>query len=126
VTAQDLQHCADRVNAYRNSVGRPALTRSPQLESIAAAAAKNDELSHVPHQYFVSTNGGGLAMAENEFAVLLTEVRTVSNGIDFGMTNLWGEGPSGPHYQNIVGPYTQVGCGAYVNGNEVTVATDFR
>jgi hypothetical protein len=43
------------------------------------------------------------------------------------MDALWAEGPSGGHYQNIVGPYTQVGCGIYIlNGSEVHVTTDFR
>ena len=32
----------------------------------------------------------------------------------------------GGHYDNIAGPYTQVGSGVFVNGNEVTVVQAFR
>ena len=39
---------------------------------------------------------------------------------------MWQGGPRGEHYDIMVGPYSQIGCGIFVNGREVTVAQDFR
>jgi len=42
------------------------------------------------------------------------------------VAQMWAEGPSGSHYQIMTGKYVQVGCGIYMNGNEVTISQDFR
>jgi hypothetical protein len=39
---------------------------------------------------------------------------------------MWTAGPSGTHYKIMVGPYTQAGCGIFVNDQDVTIAQDFR
>jgi hypothetical protein len=52
-----------------------------------------------------------------------TSVRAV---IRDGLAFMWSEGPGGGHYENIRGPYMQVGCGVFVNGNEITVVQDHR
>ena len=62
----NLSYCADEVNRYRASVGRAPLTRSADLEAFAARAAQDDGLVHQPHHWFATTNGGGMATAENE------------------------------------------------------------
>jgi hypothetical protein len=126
VTAADLQHCVDTINSYRSKAGRPALSRSGALEQVATAAAQHDWIAQVPHQYFMQTNDGGVALAENEFFTSPAHYGSVSAAIDFGIQLFWEEGPSGPHYQNIVGPYSQLGCGAFLDGSNMAVATDFR
>ena len=43
-----------------------------------------------------------------------------------GLANMWAEGPGGGHYENMRGPYTELGCGVFVNGVEITIVQDFR
>lgn len=125
--AQELQLCVDLTNQDRASVGRSALTRSGTLDSYAAAAAENDGTAHVGHQYFTRTNGGGVAFAENEVPWwLLSTRRTVRVVVQQGIARMWAEGPEGSHYRHMNGPYTEIGCGLFVNGNEVTLVQAFR
>jgi hypothetical protein len=37
-----------------------------------------------------------------------------------------GRGTWGGHHENMRGPYSEIGCGVFVNGNEVTVVQAFR
>jgi hypothetical protein len=120
----NLSYCVDEVNRYRASAGRPPLARSAQLDAFAAQAAQNDGLSHQPHHWFATTNGGGLSTAENE--ILWWQGYGVHSVIEQGLEQMWDGRPNGEHYDNMVGPYSQVGCGIFVNGSEVTVAQDFR
>jgi uncharacterized protein YkwD len=124
--AAELALCVDETNRYRASVGRPALTRSAALEAFAAEAARQDTLVRQAHYYFKSTNGNNIARAENE--ILWWRGFTIEEVIRQGLAQMWRGGPSGEHYDIIVGPYTHVGCGIYVGGNgrEVTVAQDFH
>jgi len=119
-----LSYCADQVNKYRATVNLPPLGRAPDLEAFAATAAEYDGKAGVPHGYFVMTNGAGVSMAENQ--LLLWKGYAVNDVIHQGMELMWAEGPSGSHYQVLTGKYTQVGCGIYLNGNEVNVSQDFR
>ena len=43
-----------------------------------------------------------------------------------GLADMWAEGPGGGHYENMRGPYTQLGCGVFVNGVDITFVQDFR
>ena len=122
--ASSLQLCTDEINRYRTSIGRAALTRSDSLEQFAATAAQHDASARVPHALFSKTNGGGVAMAETE--LLLWPNRAVHDVIKTGLAQMWSAGPSGEHYEILSGPYTQVGCGVYVSGKEVSVAQDYR
>ena len=122
--ASSLQLCTDEINRYRASIGRSALTRSDSLEQFAATAAQHDASAGVPHALFSKTNGGGVAMAETE--LLLWPDRAVQDVIKKGLAQMWSAGPSGEHYEILSGPYTQVGCGVYVSGGEVSVAQDYR
>jgi len=120
----NLSFCADEVNRYRASVGRGPLNRSADLEAFAARAAENDGLAHQAHHFFSTTSGGGMAMAENE--ILWWSGFGVRSVIQQGLRQMWQGGPYGEHYDNMVGNFSQIGCGIFVNGAEVTVAQDFR
>jgi len=120
----DLSFCADEVNRYRASVGRPPLARSADLEIFATEAAENDGRSHQAHHLFSLTNGGGTSAAETE--ILWWRGLAVRAVIQQGLRQMWQNGPTGEHYDIIVGGFSQIGCGLFVNGAEVTVAQDYR
>jgi hypothetical protein len=120
----NLSYCADEINRYRASVGRAPLARSADLEAFAAAAAQSDGLAHQAHQFFATTNGGGLSKAENE--ILWWEGLAIRGVIQQGLKQMWEIGPAGEHYDIMTGAFSQIGCGIFVNGSEVTVAQDFR
>jgi uncharacterized protein YkwD len=120
----NLSFCADEVNRYRATVGQPPLVRSPGLEAFAAQAAQADGLAHQAHHFFATTNGGGMSRAENE--ILWWEGLAVRTVIQQGLAQMWDIGPAGEHYDIMTGAYSQIGCGIFVNGSEVTVAQDFR
>ena len=120
----NLSYCVDEVNRYRASVGRPPLTRSADLETFAAQAAENDGRAHQAHHWFGMTGGAGTAMAENE--ILWWKGFGVQSVIQQGLQQMWQAGPKGEHYDIMVGSFSQIGCGIFVNGSEVTVAQDFR
>ena len=120
----ELALCIDETNRYRASAGRPPLARSDALDNFAAEAARQDALIHQAHYYFKLTNGHGVSKAENE--ILWWRDLSIRDVVQQGIAQMWRSGPSGEHYDIIVGSYTQLGCGIYVNGGEVTVAQDFR
>jgi len=122
--ASNLSYCTDEINRYRVSTGLAPLERSDALDGFAAQAAEHDAQSRVPHQFFRMTNGGGIAMAENQ--LLFWRGYTVPQVIKQGVAQMWAEGPNGSHYQIMTGKYAQVGCGIYTNGNEVTISQEFR
>ena len=35
------------------------------------------------------------------------------------------EGPGGGHYENMMGPYAKLGCGIYVQGQQLTIVQDY-
>lgn len=120
--------CVEQTNRYRASVGRAALKRSDVLEAYATAAARTDGLAHVAHQHARQTNlGNGTSRAEN--AILWWSLRyygTVQRIVKLGLADMWEQGEGGTHYRNLVGNYTEIGCGIFVNGDEVTVVQAFR
>lgn len=118
----NLQFCSDEINRLRALVGQPALTRSSSLENFASSAAQHDASAGVPHLFFRSTNGGGVSRAETE--LLLWKNYHVRDVIKRGLAQMWSS--AGEHYDVLVGPYTEVGCGLFINGSEVSVAQDFR
>lgn len=120
----ELALCVDETNRYRASVGRPPLARSEGLATFAAEAARQDAQRHEAHYYFKLTNGHDIARAENE--ILWWRGFPIREVVQEGIAQMWRSGPSSEHYDIMAGPYTQLGCGIYVNGGEVTVAQDFR
>lgn len=125
--ATDLEYCVAQTNEYRASIGRPALSRSSALEAYAAAAAPHDSAARAAHRYFRKTDGGGVAYAENQIPWWpLPRYGSVHEVIRSGMAMMWAEGRGGGHYDNIAGSYTEVGCGIFVSGGQVTVVQAFR
>ncbi len=118
--------CVDETNRLRALNGRPAVVRSLQLEAYANEGAEHD-FHNNPHDHFSSTNGGGIAFAENECPHW---------DLSFGGGDLVGlvgacieafysEGPGGGHYENMMGAYGALGCGIYQEGSDVTIVQDF-
>jgi len=120
----EMAFCVDEINRYRALVGQPALTRSGPLENYAADSARVDAAARVPHKHFTEQNGGGVARAENE--LLAWPNFDVHAVLEQGLASMWNEGPSGEHYQIMIGRYTEVGCGLAVTGADITIAQDFR
>jgi uncharacterized protein YkwD len=120
----NVSFCTEEVNRYRARAGMAALARSSELDGFALTAAEHDGRSGVPHEYFRMTNGGGVARAENQ--LLLWKGYAVKDVIRQGLAQMWAEGPGGSHYQILTGSYGSVGCGIFMNGDEVNVSQDFR
>src|SRR5436190_8699918 len=128
VTSFDLEteliFCVAETNRYRATLGLAPLTRSSALEAYASIGAREDGLTgQHTHQHFRRTSGGGIALAENEYwgSNLPAHKLTVKS-----LADMWAEGPGGGHYENLRGPYTQPGCGVFVNGVDITFVQDFR
>ena len=123
----DLQLCVDETNAYRAKIGLRALARSAELERCAASAARADHASRRAHGHFVSTQGCGIAFAENEIPWWeLSYAGSVTQTIKKGLADMWAEGPGGGHYENMRGNYSELGCGIHVQDGRVTVVQNFR
>jgi hypothetical protein len=120
----ELTFCVNEINRYRASVGRGPLLQSTALEIFATTAARTDGTAYRAHQHFLVTNGEGTSKAETE--ILWWRGFSVNAVIQKGLAQMWQVGPQGDHYDILVGPYSEVGCGVFVNGSEVTVAQDFR
>ena len=124
----ELVFCMEETNRYRALAGHPPLTRSKALEAYAAEAARTDALARTTHHHARSTGfGGGLVRAENQIPFWpLSQFRTVRTVIDHGLAQMWAQGESGAHYRNMMGRYAEIGCGVFVDGDEVTVVQAFR
>lgn len=124
----EIAVCAQVTNQYRASIGKPPLTRSSALEEYATTAARIDGTAKIAHHHARTTRlGNGLSRAEN--AILWWSLRyygTVESVVRRGLDDMWKEGDGGSHYRNLVGNYTETGCGIFVNGDEVTVVQAFR
>jgi hypothetical protein len=51
---------------------------------------------------------------------------TAHSAISVAIASFWSEGPGGPHYQNLIGAWSAVGCGVVRDGSLWTVVQDFR
>jgi len=120
--------CVAQVNDLRASVGDAPLAPSDRITSFSNEAARVDGQAHQAHKYFLETNGGnGTAFAENVIPWWkLSDWGSVDAIVRKGITQMWAEGPSGYHYANMHGRYTEMGCGISINNGEVTVSQDFR
>jgi uncharacterized protein YkwD len=124
---EELRLCVELVNQYRATIKLSPLKRSPALEEFAARAAANDGRAHAGHQYFRRTRGGGVSHAENAIPWWpLSQVGGIRGALEQGVQMMWDEGPRGGHYRNMTGKYSQMGCGIYVNGDQVTIVQEFR
>lgn len=124
--AADRTFCLAETNRYRAMAGAAAVSRSDALDAYADTAARADGTSGTPHGYTTANNPGG-RWAENEILRLqLSSFGSVQGVMRAGFTSFWNEGSGGPHYRNMTGSYSQLGCGIFVNGNDVTVVQHFR
>ena len=124
----DLELCVEEINRYRGRAKKPALVRSAELEEFAAAGAKADGAARQAHRHFsrVAYPHPYREMGENEIPWWpLAQYGGVAEVIRAGLAGMWGEGPGGGHYENLVGKFTYVGCGIHVAGDEITVVMDF-
>ena len=126
--SDDLTFCVDEVNRYRKKAGRPPLQRSADLETFAAEGAASDARTRKPHQHFgrVPYPRPFSEMGENVIPWWpVKQYGSVREVIRAGTSGMWDEGPGGGHYENLVGSFTQIGCGIHVAGGEVTIVQDF-
>ncbi len=120
-TASDLQFCLDETNRYRALGNRSAVSHSPSLSDRARTAAEQDHATKQAHSYFNSHPFNG---AENE--ALWWSGSNVRQTIGQAIAFFYNEGPSGPHYQNLMGSYSEVGCGVATGGGGITFVQDLR
>jgi hypothetical protein len=126
VADADLAFCVDVINNYRTMAGKPPLGRASDLERYAAEGASADGMSRVPHQHF-RAGDAGVAAAENEFPFQSLRGWGTLEALIAGTTaQIWTENETSEPRRNLVGPYREVGCGLYTNGDEVTLVEDFR
>ena len=123
------QICVTETNKDRATIGKPALQESATLEAYADVGAMQD-FSTQPHDHFSTTQGGGIAFAENECPQQGNWQLSFGNG-DLGMTvaacvkAFFDEGPGGGHYDNMMSSNTMLGCGIYVEGQKLTIVQDY-
>ena len=123
----DLVFCVDETNRYRALRNKAALARSTALEAYAADGARVDALAGAAHRHFDTTSGGGVATAENEALRLnAAQFASTRDAITAALYLFYGEGPGGGDYDNMLGDYTQIGCGVYRSSTEITIVQDFR
>ena len=124
----ELSFCVEEVNRLRASAGKPVLVRSGALEKYAATAVETDALSRKPHTHALATNfGNGTARAETEALFwLLSSLKSVKAVVEKSLAQMWQEGPGGDHYDIMVDAYHEIGCGVFVQGDEVGVLEAFR
>ena len=102
--------------------------RSSTLETFAADGAKSDGVSNLPHHHVTTTPlPGNGQWGENEVLRWPYNLSpTVQGIIAQAIASFYSEGPGGGHYENIVGPFTQLGCGVYADDNGMTIIQDFQ
>jgi len=131
-TEADLQFCVDENNRYRDMVSKPHFARSATLEAFALVGAMTDGAAMSAHKHFIATGGGGISFAENEIPwwPKSSYGGTVQDVMRMGIQLMWNEGPgtgaAHGHYTNMTGAYTQLGCGADLIGDLLTVTIDFK
>jgi uncharacterized protein YkwD len=121
MTSADVEFCHDETNRYRQQQGRPALMLSESLSDRARLAAEHDHAVARAHDYFRTHPLGG---AENE--VLWWSGSNVRQTISTAIAEFYSEGASGGHFQNLMGPYGEVGCGVAAHGGGITFVQDLR
>ena len=128
------QFCVSETNRYRAMNGKPALAESAQLETYADTGAMVDYNANSPHMHFSSTNGGGIAFAENECpghsGWHLPPGGDMNMLVGQCILAFYSEGPGTDyathgHYINMMGNYGKLGCGIYQSGTDVTIVQDY-
>ena len=111
--AQARQDCVDKINAYRQTEGKPPYQRWTAAEACTDAEAKSDSQTNKAHGAF----GQCQESAQNECPNWGRDVRKIITDCLQGM---WNEGPGEPfaahgHYLNMASTkYTRVACGFHL------------
>jgi uncharacterized protein YkwD len=124
----DLAFCVEEANRIRARAHLPPLQRSDELDAFAAAAARGDAHARRPHHHFSTATYPHpySQMGENEIPWWpQARYGSVREVIHQGIEGMFAEGPGGGHHDNLTGPFAAVGCGIFVEKDEVTVAWDF-
>lgn len=106
------ERCVNRVNELRASKGKGPIPRLASAEACADGQAKSDSESGKAHGAFNDCadqvkNWSGIA--QNECPNYKSVEATLTGCIDA----MWGEGPGGGHYENMMGDSTHMACGFY-------------
>jgi hypothetical protein len=104
------QSCVDDINAYRATLGLPALARWTDAEPCSDGEAQTDSQTGRPHSAFTRCG----EMAQNECPGWPGPPASM---IGSCLAMMWAEGPGGGHYENMRGNYTKVACGFYVTSS---------
>jgi hypothetical protein len=125
----DIGFCVEETNRYRARAKKPPFSRSTLLDKFAAEGARVDHRAREAHHHFNTARfpASFSGLAENELPWWhLDPEGGVKAAIRAGVAAMWDEGPGGGHYENIVGKFSEMGCGIYIEGEELTVVQDFR
>lgn len=116
--------CVDRTNALRATKGLKPIPRLGTAEPCVDGQAKSDADSGKAHGAFdaclnqVEWRGAG----QNE----CPGYGSVESALGSCLDMMWGEGPGGGHYENMVGNSTQTACGFYTTpAGKVWMVQDF-
>jgi uncharacterized protein YkwD len=120
-------YCVVETNRYRALDGLAPLERSAELEAFAAAGARLDARTRRPHHHFSTATYPHpyTQMGENEIPWWPEPKDGVTEVVRAGLAGMYAEGAGGGHHDNLVGPFTHMGCGVHVEGGAVTVVQDF-
>jgi uncharacterized protein YkwD len=129
-TEAEIAFCVAETNRHRKAVKKPPFSRSPRLDSFAAEGAEVDARARSPHHHFNTTHYPEpfSAFAENEIPWwhLDDDGGAVERVIRAGLASMMAEGPGGGHYENLVGNYTEMGCGIWIEDDRITIVQNFR
>ena len=103
--------CVDLNNMFRAQMNVPVLDRYPEKEACVDQQAQEESLIDTPHGKLGScgelrqNHGDGTGWGTLEL-------------IDWLIKDQFGEGPGGPHYEQMLDPnMTRIACGFYQNPN---------
>ncbi|MEP6863383.1 MAG: CAP domain-containing protein [Deltaproteobacteria bacterium] len=133
---QDAQQfCVSETNRYRAMNGKADLSEAANLEDYADTGAMTDYDANSPHSHFSSTQGGGIAFAENECpghsGWHLAPGGDLNALVGMCIAAFYSEGPGTDysthgHYINMMGDYAKLGCGIFSADNgDVTIVQDY-
>jgi len=133
--ASAQQFCVSETNRYRAMNSKSALTEAANLEAFADTGAMTDYDAMSPHSHFSSTQGGGIAFAENECPGFsgwhLAPGGDMNALVGMCIAAFYAEGPGSDyathgHYINMMGNYATLGCGIFSADNgDVTIVQDY-
>jgi uncharacterized protein YkwD len=125
----EIAYCISETNRYRALARKPPLARNTLLDDFARDGARVDHQARESHRHLNTTPFPGefRALAANELPWWHYEgPDSVRLTLRTGIASFWAEGPGGGHYENIVGNYSELGCGIWIEGDGITVVQVFR